>query len=315
MKIADLGEGRLIERIARPCRDTRVVVGIGDDCAVLKYNKTHYELLTTDSLVEGDHFRKEWFTPFQVGRKAVIANVSDIIAMGGTPAHMLISLCLPETTPVAWVDEFYRGAYTISSQHTINIVGGNMTHGTHIIITITLVGHVQKKKMRLRSMAKVGDLIGVTGVLGGSAAGLAILKANIPGYVEPYCEPLGDFSIAQKIVPYVHAMIDVSDGLASEVTHICNASGVGAVLYKEKIPLADTTRENARNLKKDPVDFALYGGEDYQMVFTAPTINKQKLKQCFIVGEIVDKNKGISLMEHNQQSALGLGFEHFKNTQ
>ena len=316
MSLSSLGECGLINRVTRPVSDQKVIVGIGDDCAVLKYNRTHYELLTTDTLVEGDHFKREWFTAFQVGRKAVVSNVSDILAMGGFPKYMLISLSLPLTTTIHWVEELYKGIYGQCDTYNIKLIGGNTTHGEKIVITITLVGYVQKNNLRLRSAAKVGDYIGVTGFLGGSAAGLAVLKANIPGYVESYVEPMTvSPRLAHTITPFVHAMIDVSDGLASEVGHICEASMVGAVVYKDKIPLADTTKEDARALQRDPIEFALYGGEDYQLVFTvAPNRVKylKHFKGCYFVGEIVDKKERMWLVDNGKKTPLGSGYVHFK---
>lgn len=313
--ITDIGEFELIRKITRPVKDKNVVVGIGDDCAVLEYSATHYQLLTTDTLVDGDHFRTDWFTAFQVGRKAVVANVSDIFSMGGVPKYMLISLCLHNATPLAWVEELYRGVYSLCDRYKIAVVGGNMTHGDKIIVTISLVGYVEKKLLRLRSMAKIGDIICVTGALGGSAAGLTVLKAGLgkSGDVTQYLEPNTILqSMLKKIVPYVHAMIDVSDGLASEVHHICEASKVGSLVYKEKIPLALSTKKNAQLVNKDPYYFALHGGEDYQMVVTLAPEYLKRISGCTVVGKIVDKKQGIWLVDRGVKKEFGKGYDHFR---
>jgi len=298
MKLFELGEVNLIKNIAEKTKlfSKDVIKGIGDDTAVLKFDKKHYLLLTTDTLVEYDHFNLKWFSAEQIGSKSIESNVSDIAAMGGFPKYTLISLTLPKNTSINFINKLYNGINNSAKKYNISIIGGNLAHGKNISLTINIIGFVEKKKLCLRSNAKVNDLILVTGALGSSRAGLELLKANKKGIsINDYLNPRSKLNIGRKLSNFVNAMEDVSDGLASEVLNICDESKTGAVIYKEKIPINKNTINDAKKVNKNPYDYALYGGEDFELVFT---INKNKLKllkniKFQVVGKILPKKQGI----------------------
>jgi thiamine-monophosphate kinase len=323
MKISRLGEIELIKKIAGKTKlfSKDVIKGIGDDTAVLKFDKKYFLLLTTDTLVEDDHFNLKWFNPEQIGKKAIESNISDIAAMGGFPKFALISLTLPKNIDIDFIDKLYYGINKTSKKYKISLIGGNLTSGKKISIAITMVGFVEKKNLCLRSNAKVNDLILVTGTLGASRAGLELLRKKKKGKsINDYLNPKSKLYSGRLLTKYeVNAMEDVSDGLASEVINICSESNLGAVIYKEKVPLSKTTINDAKKVKKDAYDFALYGGEDFELVFT---INKNKLKKLnkikgkvkfTIVGKILKKKEGIYLLERGKKRRLTYGYEHFKS--
>jgi len=313
MKVRDIGEFGLIDRISKKSKNKNVIVDIGDDAAVFKTEKG-LQVITTDTLVEGDHFRKEWFTPKQIGKKAIEINVSDIAAMGGIPKYALISLAIPKDLDVNFVDEIYKGMWSVCKKYGIDIIGGNMTHSDIIVISITLTGEVDKKNLCLRSGAKPGDLIFVSGHLGNGRAGLRLFQENVEGFNEimkNYLEPKAKLDFSKKISPYVNSMIDVSDGLASEIKHICDESNCGVIIYKDKIPISDDVRLLANILDEDDYEYALYGGEDFQLVYS---VSKENIKKTngFLIGEIT-KDKNILLSyKGKEEKLINVGYDHFK---
>ena len=320
MKISDLGEIELIKIISSKTKlfSKDIIKGIGDDTAVLKFNKKYFLLLTTDTLVEDDHFNLKWFKPEQIGKKAIESNVSDIAAMGGFPKYALVSLILPKNTSINFFNKLYNGLNKTSEKYKISIIGGNLSSGNKISVTISLIGLVEKKNLCLRSNAKVNDLILVTGNLGSSRAGLELFRSNKKGSsINYYLNPTSKLNIARQLINYgINAMEDVSDGLASEVLNICSESKVGAVIYKEKIPLSKTTILDAKKVKKDPYNYALYGGEDFELVFTINKDNLKKLNKKIkfaVVGKILPKKSGIYLLDKGRKKKLNYGYEHFKN--
>jgi len=322
MKISQIGgEFALIDRVTHKIRDRDVIVGIGDDTAVLKYKANKYLLFTTDMLVENDHFNLKWSTPEQIGKKSIEVNVSDIAAMGGIPKYAVVSICLRKDIPVEFVDKLYNGIYKTAEKYKLEIIGGDTTHGDLVVINIAMLGEVNKKNLSLRSDAKVNDLICVTGNLGQSTAGLNLLLNNIKDkrfqpILKKHMEPEAQLRKSRIISNYCNAMIDVSDGLASEVEHICEMSKTGAAIYKEKIPVSDLTKEAARLVKKDAYDFALYGGEDFELVFTISRKNlsllKKKNEKIYTVGKILQKRKGVYLLDKDKKIRLKKGYDHFK---
>lgn len=282
-------------------------VGVGDDAAVVKHGDK-YLLLTCDTIVENDHFNCDWSTPEQIGRKAAEVNVSDIAASGGRPTYMLISLVLTKDTEEEWILRVYDGIKQVCDKYGISLVGGDTTHGSVKIINITLLGETNQPI--LRSGAKVGDLIGVTGVVGGSNAGLKLFLKNKPisGLLrQRHLEPVARLDVSDKIAKYAHSLIDVSDGVASEVNHICQRSGVGAVVWAAKLPLcAGATVEDA-----------LSGGEDFELLFTVPEKDLDKLKNLVVdftvIGQIVDKSQGVILRRDGQEYPMPGGYDHFKS--
>jgi thiamine-monophosphate kinase len=314
LKIKDIGEFGLIDRISRKTKDKDIVVGIGDDAAIIKIKKG-LQVLTTDCLVEGDHFRKDWFSPKQIGMKAIEINVSDVAAMGGIPKYVLVSLALPKDLSVEFVEELYKGMWKACDKYNIDIIGGNMTHCEKIVISITLTGEVDIKNLSLRSGAKPGDLIFVSGNLGNGRAGLRLFQEKIKGYDEikkRYLEPNAQLKLALILAPFVNSMEDISDGLASEIKHICNESKCGANIYKDKIPILDEVRNVARELGDDVYDYALYGGEDFKLAYTVSEENIENVNGIF-VGEI-KKNKDINLISQGIEKTITAdGYDHFTN--
>lgn len=324
MKISESGgEFELIKRVGSsiPAPGDDVIVGIGDDAAVIKTgNPNEYLLVTTDTLVAGQHFQIDWSSALDIGIKASECNVSDIAAMGGKPTFMFVSLVLRDETPVEWVEELYRGLVESCQRNGVSILGGDTTQGPVEVISITLLGKVASENLCLRSHAQVGDLLAVTGSLGASAAGLH-LKQNgftVPSYLrEKHVAPRCRLAVAQKIAPSIHAMIDISDGLASEVNHICDLSRTGALVYAAKIPLHDDVIQAAESFGKSPLDFALYGGEDFELLFSIRPENLSQLDnlgvQYFVVGEVIHREEGRFLIESNGgKIPLEYSSHHFK---
>jgi thiamine-monophosphate kinase len=324
MKISSLGEIKLIDKIRSQVKlfSNDIIKGIGDDAAVLEYNSKYYMLLTTDTLVEDDHFSVRWFKPEQIGSKAIESNISDIAAMGGIPKYALVSITLTKNLEVDFFDKLYKGIAKKCEKYRISIIGGNLSSGKKISIIISLIGVVEKKNLCLRSDAKVNDLILVTGTLGNSRSGLELLKHNKCGKsIDYYLNPTSKLKESRLLVKNkINAMEDVSDGLASEVLNICNASKKGAVIYKDLIPLEKNTIIDAKKVKKDPYNYALYGGEDYELVFTInkkelDSLNKLKNKLKFsVVGKILPKNKGVYLLDKDKKIKLNYGYEHFRRS-
>jgi len=283
MLVSDLGEFGLIVRVAQvlPPPGEGVVVGIGDDVAVLRADGENYLLATCDIQVEGVHFLREVIGPYRLGRKAAAINLSDIAAMGGVPTYMLVSLAMPPQTEVSFIDELYRGLQDEVSAAGAEIVGGNMANlPDRFMIDILLLGWVGPDHLLLRSGARVGDQVCVTGVLGDSAAGLALLLAP-QAEVDP---EVREQLLAAHLTPRprllegralagtgaVTAAIDVSDGTLSDIGHICEKSHVGVEIWAERLPISEAARSAAQATGKDVLDFALRGGEDYQLLFTLP---------------------------------------------
>lgn len=340
MKISEIGEFGLIERISK---DTiidpkNIILGIGDDCAAYYTSPDKIVLATCDMLVENIHFTLSTCSPRQLGRKAMAVNISDIAAMGGIPRQALFSLGAASSTSVEFIDQLADGMKKEAKLFEVNIVGGDTVRSPlGLVINITLIGEVETDLIIRRDTANPGDLIMVTGELGGSAAGLSLLSGEgkfslvSPGIFrevkEAHLSPVPAVKEGRIIAQnkLATAMIDISDGLSSDLTRICEASGVGAKVYASQIPLLPAAESVAKLLKKNPLDFALYGGEDYKLLFTASPqkvddiiklLKKELGIKVTIVGEIKDKDEGIKL-EDSKGKAIYLqakGYNHFSKT-
>lgn len=310
MKLSDIGsELELIRRIARKPRSPKVVVGIGDDCAAVRIDRDRLQLYTVDMLVEGDHFSRDYFEPFDIGVKAAESNVSDIAAMGGRPTYGFVSMSLPDNTTMDFIDALYRGMYDVADRYEFDIIGGDTTHGDSLVISITLAGEVPSADLRLRSMAEPGHLIAVSGKLGGSTAGLRLFQKGVRGYSDVkryHTAPRCSLDQIDSIVPIARAMEDVSDGLASEVRNICLESGVGARISRDRIPLSDGIRETAEILGDDPFDYALFGGEDFKLVYTILPEDRNRAVGT-VVGEIIAGSD--VFLDHKKLTRFG--YDHF----
>lgn len=315
MDLREIGEFGLIKRLSRKAKRRDVMVGIGDDTAVIR-SGNEYLLYTTDMMVEGDHFKVEWSRGEQVGRKAMASNISDIAAMGGVPEYALVSIALPSDVSVEYVESIYDGMYEVADRYGVDVIGGDTTHGALMVINIALTGRADEEHLTLRSGAKIGDYILVSGPLGGSRAGLELLMR---GYKEPqwpiekHLDPGCRMDIALDVARYARAMIDVSDGLASEVRHICEESGTGAIIEKENIPLNEETIKAGEALGMDPYEFALNGGEDYELVFTVPEKDVHTAQAYgTVVGRIVEAEKGVKIrLREGELLELSGGYDHF----
>lgn len=300
MKIRDLGEFDLIERISgRVKLSSRVVKGIGDDAAVLSYKKDKYLLFTSDMLVEGRHFYRR-SGGYLIGKKALSVNVSDIAAMGGFPVSAVISLGVPGSLGLKYADELYRGIRAVAKRFKIDLVGGDTVSSKEIIINIALLGEVEKKNLVLRSGARKGDLIFLTGAIGDSSKGRHL------GFMPRLKEAR---FLAKNF--RVHSMIDVSDGLLADLGHILESSKVsGAVIHEKDIPVS-----------KDAKDFnsAVIEGEDFELVFTvsqaeAKTLTKKWPFKTRLsrIGEVC-RVKGLHLVRKTgtKTKVRPLGYTHF----
>jgi len=324
MKIHSIGgEFALIERLARhaPVTHPDLVAGIGDDAAVIDGGRSdgHYLLATTDMLVENRHFRRDWATPRQIGIKSVVCNVSDIAAMGGTPTFMFVSVALAPHTEVDWVESLYAGMAEACRRHGVVLAGGDTVTGESITISITLLGSVSPPNLRLRSHARPGELLCVTGHLGGSAAGLALLAAGMEApddLREKHLAPACRLDLVPAIAPLARAMIDISDGLAAEVNHICDQSGTGAEIVAAEVPIHPSVRTAAQLTGNDPLDFALSGGEDFELLFSISPPNHQRLADrgvpVTVVGRVTEAASG-RILTHcdGKQTILSGGYDHF----
>lgn len=329
--IADLGEFGLIDRIHRALRRPAdgVVLGIGDDTAVLDTGGPRLLLATVDMQVEGRHFIRARTTAEQVGRRVAAVNLSDIGAMGGEPRWALVSLALPKRLPVRWVDGFYRGLDAMLGEFGAAVIGGNLSGGTRITADLTLLGEVERDRLLTRAGARPGDAICVTGTLGLSAAGRAALDAGLAGVevgaaVAAHLTPMPRVREGRALAAAggVTAMMDLSDGLASDLGHICDASGVGAVVDAAALPVAKETRRLATMLGLDAVALAIAGGEDFELVFTAAPEDVPRLRDAVVaaagidvtaIGRIVAAGEGRTLVGGGRTRVLAAaGWDHFR---
>lgn len=333
--VKETGEFHLIDRLKPIVAKERpdIIEGIGDDVAVLTTHNDTLLLATVDSQVENIHFLKDRIPPKTLGRRSLAVNLSDIAATGGIPKFALVSLGLPAETETEWVEEMYQGLREESDRYNVAIVGGNMTRSpSGIWVDISVLGQVEKSKLLLRSGAKPGDSILVTGQIGEAAAGLKLLLNSELSVDEAEKEYL----IARLFSPTprvfessaladtgrVTAMIDISDGLSSDLGHICDRSHVGVRVWADSLPISPETQEVAELSSVSVLQLALAGGEDYELCFTVSGEDAERMKyivgeefgtQVSIVGEVVDSTFGRTLFL-NDGKELPLnpqGWEHF----
>jgi thiamine-monophosphate kinase len=339
MDLSKLGEFGLISRFQSRLkyRSPQVIQGIGDDCAVLSLNNGNYQVLTTDALVETVHFNLKTHTPEQLGWKTMAVNISDIAAMGGQPKFAVISLGIPNSVPVDFLDRFYKGLNQASQKYKVALVGGDtVASPKHLFINLALLGETVKKKVFTRSGARPGDKIFVTGTLGDSALGLKILES--PKKKWKGSEALRKKLIQRHLKPEprvaaagwlarskykVTSMIDISDGLAQDLGHILKAGKVGAELWESDIPLSKTLAKFSLINGLPALQLALEGGEDYELLFTlAPEdVNYLGIESITKADQpvtqigVITAKKGIRLISKNGRSKIlqrPMGFNHFK---
>jgi thiamine-monophosphate kinase len=307
------GEFGFIQMIRRKPRNKNVLVGIGDDAAVVRFGGKKL-VWTIDMLVQDDHFSLKWSSPKQIGMKLMEVNVSDIGAMNAKPLFALISICLTKGTSVEFVKGLYEGIYSVARKYGIDVIGGDTTHGEKIVLDVTMIGE-PAGRLCLRSGAKKGDYIFVSGRIGDSTAGLELLRHNANGFArikKEHLQPKAELRKALAAGKIANAMEDVSDGLASEVRNICHESRCGAEIFVDNIPIAPDVKKAASLLGKSAVDWALFGGEDFQLVFT---VGKRGLKKAERLGTLVGRiiaGKKIFFVENGKKKPLRkAGYDHF----
>jgi thiamine-monophosphate kinase len=335
VRVSDLSEFRLIDRlVARlPALGRDVRVGPGDDVAAIDLGAGRWLLATTDVQVAGVHFLAETVDPRRLGRRSAAVNLSDVAAVGGRPLHFLVSLVLPPSTPVAFVDALYDGLAEECGRHGVDVIGGNVSAGPALAIDLMLLGEVGASEMLRRDGAQVGDAVLVTGELGCAAAGLILarrpeLRRQVEALAARAAEdaletPEARVAEGRAIVSAggATAAIDISDGLAADLTHVCDRSAVGVRIDAAALPVGRATREIAAAAAVDPLDLALGGGEDYELLFTAPPDRVDALvsavRRCGTpvarIGSIVEAGAGRDVTGPGSETRpLGRsGFRHF----
>lgn len=330
MKLRQVGEFGLIQRIRSNLKDFQkgAIIGIGDDTAAIEISPDNLLLFTTDTLVEDIHFRWDYTSSGEVGWKALAVNISDIAAVGGNPTYCLVSLGLSGDKEVSLIDELYEGLKEIASLNKVGIIGGDLVYSSVFFITISLLGQAKKEEIILRSGAQNGDLIYVTGELGTAAAGLACLgkidltieQSAKESLIKKHLRPFPRLREGQEIARrgLATAMIDISDGLGSDLVRLSEESGRGAIIREEKLPIVSSVRAAGKALEKPVLEWVLYGGEDYELLFTVPPDKREIVENkldfsCTMIGEIVDKREGIYLIDKkNSRSRIrNRGYNHF----
>ena len=332
---AELGEFGLIamlqNRLASQRDNPAVRLGIGDDCAVFAPPAGHELLITCDSLVEGRHYLPSLISSYDLGRRAMVQNISDIGAMGGLPLYALVSLGLKGDTQVSLVVEMYQGFVSQLSPLGASIIGGNITSvAVEPFIDITVVGAVPQGGAVSRAGARPGDAILVSGFPGESGAGLRVLTENrstgsvfrelVDADLRPEHRAREGMAVAE--LGYATAMIDTSDGLAADIGHICSAGGVGARLEARRLPVRRALQEAARLLACEPLDFILGASDDYELVITCPPDRAEDVKAALsgvsgvpaaVIGTITDDPGRIVLVTDSGERVVRVsGWDHFR---
>ena len=318
--ISELGEFGLIERITKSIqlKNTSTIKGVGDDAAILEY-KDKQIVVSSDLLTEGVHFNLMYAPLKHLGYKSVIVNLSDVYAMNAVPKQITVNIALSSKFSVESVEELYSGIHLACENYGVDLVGGDTTGSlTGLTISVTVLGEIEKDKAVLRSGAKPNDLLCVTGDLGGAYMGLQLLERENEVYkVNPNVQPQldgYDYILERQLKPEARkdiveafkkmgikptSMIDVSDGLSSEILHLCKNSNVGCNLHEDKIPLDEQTKQMAEELNINPLVAALNGGEDYELLFTISMDDFEKIKNdpdFTVIGHITEATEGTNLI-------------------
>lgn len=297
---------------------------IGDDCAVLPKNETHDMLITSDLIVEDIDFRRSWMIPQFLGYKALAVSLSDIAAMGGKPLYSMLSIGIPEDVwQTDFVDIFYSHYLGMAKKFGVELIGGDVSKTPDkILIDSTVIGEVEKDTAILRSGAKIGDFIFVTGELGGASAGLQLLESRInfekakswqSHLISKQLTPYPRIRSGQELAKFATSMLDISDGLSSDLRHICEASQVGAKIFANKIPLHKRLKVLTKNFEEQ-LDFALNGGEDFELLFTVNPQNifDKNFEHFFCIGEVIANVGIIELIDGEKTTILQpKGYQHF----
>ena len=337
-EIASLGEFGLIDHLTKniELQNASSIVGVGDDAAVLDHFGRQ-TVISTDLLIEGVHFDLSYTPLKHLGYKSVIVNISDIYAMNATPTQLVLSVGISNRFSLEALDEFYEGVYAACKKYGVDLVGGDTSSSQKgFIISATAIGEVAPDKFVKRSTAKKGDLICVSGDLGAAYVGLLFLEREKSIYIEnPKVQPdlegesyvigrllkpearkdIVEFLSNENITPT--SMMDISDGLSSEILHICKQSNLGAVLYEDRIPIAEETKKAAFKFQIDPTACALSGGEDYELLFTITQQDHEKLllnESISVVGYMTEPEQGANIITKggNKHIITAQGWNHIK---
>ena len=336
-EISSLGEFGLIDHLTQN-NETKLastILSVGDDAAVIDHFGKQ-TVITTDMLVEGIHFDL-MYTPLKhLGYKSVVANLSDIYAMNAVPTHVTLSIAFSNRFSLEAMDEFYEGVYAACEKYEVDLVGGDTTSSQKgFVISITAIGEVAPDKYVKRSTAQKGDLLCVSGFLGGAFLGLTILEREKRIFAETGSQPdledqayivgkllkpearkdIIEFFTSSEITPT--SMIDVSDGLSSEALHICKQSNLGCIIYEDKIPVHEEARQFAYKLELDPTACALSGGEDYELLFTLSQSDYDKIllnEQISVIGYMTEAEEGAHILTRggNKHALVAQGWNHLK---
>lgn len=319
--ISSVGEFGLIDLLTSPIQlqHPSTLKGVGDDAAVLRYENSKVTLVSTDLLLEGVHFDLSYFPLKHLGYKAITVNLSDIYAMNGTPKQVTVSLGISSKFSLEAVEEIYAGMLLACNRYEVDLIGGDTSSSKQgLVISVTAIGEADENDVVYRNGAKVNDLLCVTGDLGGAYTGFQLLEREKRVFLaNPEIQPDlegKDYIIERQLKPEARkdiipmlkglgikptAMIDISDGLASEIIHLCSKSEVGMNLYEDKIPIDPQTYNVAREMDLDPTLTALSGGEDYELLFTIPQADYEKIQNnpdITVIGYVADKSEGIHMI-------------------
>lgn len=308
-----------------------IVQGIGDDCAVFRQQGGQLALVTTDTLVDAVHFDSRWHPPRLLGRKAAAVNVSDIAAMGGSPRFALLSLAIPATLDRDWLDLLLSGFLSSLQEHSTMLIGGDtVKSGRDAMLSVTIIGGAAAETVCYRSGARVGDQVWVSGYIGEAAAGLHLCRqgvaVNEPRWerlLKAHLDPVPQVALGKVLAAsgLVHAMMDISDGVATDLAHICAASGAGAEISADALPISEQTKEAAARFNRSARDWALTGGEDYQLLFTASPAAQADLERLVWqetgqtvrpIGRIVAGSGVVLRLDDKRLDITYQGYDHFR---
>lgn len=334
-EISSLGEFGLIDHLTRniELKNASTLLGVGDDAAVVDHFGRQ-TVLSTDLLVEGIHFDLSYTPLKHLGYKSVVANLSDIYAMNAQPTQVLVSIAFSNRFSVEALDEFYEGVYAACEKYGVDLIGGDTSSSQKgFIISVTAIGEVAPDSFVRRSTARANDLICVSGELGGAFLGLTLLEREKKIFEETHAQPdlegqayivgrllkpearkdIVDYFTESGIIPT--SMMDISDGLSSDILHICKQSQTGCVLYEDKLPFNEEARDFAYKLKLDPTACALSGGEDYELLFTISQTDYETVKtnpSISIIGYMTDAAEGTNLITRsgNKHPLVAQGWNH-----
>ncbi|MFC1855868.1 thiamine-phosphate kinase [Thermodesulfobacteriota bacterium] len=328
----DNSEFQLIDSIRNQFKSVSegVLLGISDDCAIIKKDEENVYLLSTDLLLEGVHFELKYSSARELGKKAACVNISDIAAMGGNPKYMLTSIAIPKTVDSGFIKEFYVGVKSVCKKYGVDLVGGDTSSSKKgLFVNITVIGEAKRGECITRCGARVGDGIFVTGNLGNSAGGLAILQNghNVSESVKKYLTrkhlsvvPRVDEGAFLAHSGRVSSMIDISDGIGSDIRRICYESNVGAMINLGLIPVTKQLKELSQVAKKSVYDYAISGGEDYELMFTVNSADEEKLmedynkrfkKRAVRIGEITQGRSVVTVDNAGVKTEISVGYDHF----